>query len=133
MLDEKSTFDATIEHTMSELSKWIAEQIDKRGWTQNELARRAGVSSGHLSLVVTEKQQPGWEFCAKIAKPLGKSPEWVFRKAGLLAAPSSETEITIEELRGIIHRLTPDQQRDLLWYAAALYDRSSQQKRGGDK
>lgn len=116
--------------SMSELSEWIVEQVNERGWTQNELARRAKVSSGHLSLVVTEKQQPGWEFCAKIAKALNKPPECVLRKAGLLITPTSEDEVTVEELRSIVHRLTPDQQQELLWYAAALYDRSRQQKRG---
>lgn len=36
----------------------------------SELARRAGVSQGLVSMVMSEQQAPSWEFCAKTADAL---------------------------------------------------------------
>lgn len=69
---------------MSELTTWLNQEVDQRGWSFNELARRADVSSGHVSLVMTERQKPGYEFCVKVANALDEPPENVLRLAGLL-------------------------------------------------
>lgn len=108
---------------MSKFTDWVNEEVHNRGWTQNELARRAHVSSGHLSLVVTERQNPGWDFCAKVAQALGKPPEYALRLAGLLPSPSQDEGPTVQELREIVRRLPLEEQKDLLWYASALFER----------
>lgn len=67
-----------------EFSEWLNEERNKRGWTQNELARRAGMTSSGVSQVITRRTFPGPEFCRGVARALGVPPERVFRKAGLL-------------------------------------------------
>lgn len=48
-----------------------------------ELSRRAKVSHGYVSEILSDKRLPSYDFCASIAGPLGKTPEEVFRLAGL--------------------------------------------------
>ena len=66
----------------SEFTQWIEDEINKRHWTYNELARRAGLSSGGISLVMTGQRNPSVDFCTGIAKAFEVAPVTVFRKAG---------------------------------------------------
>ncbi|MCL4295723.1 MAG: helix-turn-helix domain-containing protein [Anaerolineae bacterium] len=68
----------------NKLSTWIVEQLRDRGWSHRELGRRAGVSGAAVSRVISGEQNPGWDFCAGVAKALGEPPERLFRLAGLL-------------------------------------------------
>ncbi len=78
--------------------QWLAERLEEEGWKGNELARRAGLSSGTISKVMTQAVMPTWEFCLAISRALRLRPEVVFRKAGLLpsrpAAVEEEEEVT---------------------------------------
>jgi transcriptional regulator with XRE-family HTH domain len=65
-------------------TKWLGEEVKKRGWTFRELRRRADLSSGAISKVMTGTTDPTWEFCAKIAEAMDISSVDIFRQAGLL-------------------------------------------------
>ncbi len=72
-------------HRMNtKLSDFINEELKQRGWSQRELARKAGVSHTSISEVIAGNRNPGWDFCAAIAAPLEKTPLEVFQLAGLL-------------------------------------------------
>ena len=45
--------------------------------TQRELARRIGVSQGHLSYIERGEKEIGAEILLKIGKEFGKSIEWL--------------------------------------------------------
>jgi transcriptional regulator with XRE-family HTH domain len=68
----------------TKLSDFINEELKQRGWSQRELARKAGVSHTSISEVIAGNRNPGWDFCAAIAAPLEKTPLEVFQLAGLL-------------------------------------------------
>jgi len=58
-----------------------ARQVRKeRGWTQPELARRAGVRQSVISAI--ENGQPGTPFIVEIADALGVSVYWLRSKRG---------------------------------------------------
>lgn len=67
-----------------EFTTWLSEEVKQRGWTFRELGRRAGLSSGAISKVMTGTTDPTWEFCAKIAEAMEMSSVDAFRQAGLL-------------------------------------------------
>jgi transcriptional regulator with XRE-family HTH domain len=91
----------------TKLSTWLANEIETRGWSIRELARRAGVSHTTVADVISQQRIPTWDFCAAIAGALDKSPEDIFRLAGLLPPipPAVEEE---REAIGILRALSPE-------------------------
>lgn len=69
------------------LNKLILYELNSRGWSQRELSRRAHVSHGYVSEILSDKRVPSYDFCASIAWVLGKTPEEMFRVAGLSPQP----------------------------------------------
>lgn len=49
----------------------IQREIDKRGWTRNELARQLDVESGVVSRLMTRKRGPGAVLALKLQRLLG--------------------------------------------------------------
>lgn len=83
---------------------WLVEQIDSRGWTNSELARRANLVPSTVSMVVSHQKRPGLEFCVGIAQAFGVPPEDVLRLAGLLPsipAPIAEEHEVVTILRSL--------------------------------
>lgn len=65
-------------------NEWLQEKLVEKGWSYSELARRGGTSHARISQVLNSNEQPGADFCVKIARALGESPEHVLRLAGFL-------------------------------------------------
>lgn len=114
-----SEFDFMMLITMSELTTWINTEVEKHGWSYNELARRAGLSSSGVSTVMTEKQGPGLEFCVGIARAFGEPPEKVLRIARLLP-PLPEAVADEVDLLHVWRQLDPDIRKALLTMIRAL-------------
>ena len=79
-------------------SKWVENELQKRGWSQRELVRRAKrlgykISSGQLSHIISGTRQAGPEACIAIAHALGVSREEVFRARGWLLGTFSDPGI----------------------------------------
>lgn len=72
----------------TKLSTWLNYECKARGWSHRELGRRAGVTGQMVSGVIAGDRNPGWDFCAGVAKALGKPPLELFRLAGLLPEES---------------------------------------------
>jgi len=86
---------------------WLNTQLEARGWTHRELARRAKTSHTAVSSVLAGQRRAGWDFCVAIAKALGERPERVFRMARLLPAlPQIEEET--EETITLLSNLPPE-------------------------
>jgi len=64
--------------------KWLDEQENLKGWTDNKLAVRAGISPSVLTRA-RQGSMPKWEACVAIASALNISPVIVFHKAGLIS------------------------------------------------
>jgi len=100
-------------------SEWLIEEIRTRAWSQNELARRASVTSSAVSQVITGRTAAGPDFCRGVARALDKPAEEVFRRAGLLPPATDETSRAKEALH-LFEQLTTQRQDDLLAQMRAL-------------
>lgn len=94
-----------MEMERTNLSHWLARQMEDRGWSARELARRAGVSHTTVNRVVNNLAPASADFCVGIARALGESPEDVLRLAGQL--PLLPPEVAEEqEATQILRKLT---------------------------
>lgn len=83
---------------------WLIAELEARGWSNSELARRAGLVPSTVSMVVSGHNRPGLEFCVGVGRALSVPPERVLRRAGLL--PSLPEEVEEErEVIGILRGL----------------------------
>lgn len=112
---------------MNDLIVWINSELSKRAWSNNELARRSGMSSAGMSLVMTGRNAVTWEFCANVARALGEPPEKLFRLAGLLPQlPLPERDPALQELFDIAKKLSATDREELLAYAKLRYRRAQE-------
>lgn len=68
---------------MSKLSDFLHTEIEQRGWSKSELARRANISDAQVGDVMNENRNPGLKTCTGLARALDVLPEKIFRLAGL--------------------------------------------------
>lgn len=94
-------------------SEWLVKELNKSGWTQSELARKANVSRTAISDVISNKHSAGSELCSAIARALNLPPETVFRAAGLLPPAPPDTEYQ-EQILHLLRQLPPDEQKRYL-------------------
>lgn len=87
--------------------QWLINEINDRGWANNELARRAGLSKSIISNVLSDKQPPTFQICLGISRAFLVAPEIVLRKAGLL--PPTPTPEKIQRLIDIISGLSEEE------------------------
>jgi len=113
--------------TSINFSDWLRVEVENRGWSFRELGRRAGLSSGAVSQVITGANFPGPEFCNGVARALGVPPERVFREAGLLPAViiGTDNDEKKKELDEYWRYLTGEERDTLATIAKAFYERRS--------
>lgn len=107
---------------------WLLTEMESRGWNQNELAKRAGVSHGTISNILNDNKGVGRRSLSAIARALKIPPEVVFRAAGLLP-PDREADPAEQELIHLYRLLPPDKQQQMLEYARFL-DSQVEKSRG---
>ena len=100
---------------------WLQDELNRRGWDQAELARRADVAQSHLSRVMSQLRNPGPDFCRAIARAFRVPPEDVFRRAGLLP-PEPEMKATYREALHLFAQLPEELQRMVLVQMRALLE-----------
>jgi transcriptional regulator with XRE-family HTH domain len=105
----------------TDFATWLTEEVNKRQWSFRELGRKANLSSGAVSRVLTEASLPRWEFCKRIADALDIPPEQVFQLAGLLPL-KQEDDPVVEQIKHVAGELPEEQQRLLLNIARTMLD-----------
>ena len=106
---------------MEDLTVWLSRELETRGWSLRELARRAKISPSSISQVLNGQYVPGNMFCRGIARAFQIPPEIVFRKAGLLPAPPQYIAKE-RELLDYFRYLNEQQQDDFLIQIRALHE-----------
>jgi len=77
----------------TDFSTWLNGELQQRGWSQSELARRGGVTPASISRIASGERKPGLEVCRAISAAFGISVTDVMRRAGIepdIAADSEE-------------------------------------------
>jgi transcriptional regulator with XRE-family HTH domain len=99
---------------------WLAQELDRRGWSHAEMGRRAGVAQTTISNVISGNRAPGPDLCRAIAAVLSEPEEKVFRLAGLLSPLPISDDTTLTEIQEVVKNLPPEQQKQVLVYARFL-------------
>jgi transcriptional regulator with XRE-family HTH domain len=94
----------------NEIAEWIDTEMQARGWTTRELARRASLHHTTISQVVTGRQLAGWDFLVAVARPLGLAPIEALIKGG---------KLTRAEAIATLPRLLSAEQADMARQIAA--------------
>ena len=102
--------------------RWLEEELEKRGWSQADLARNSGVSRASISNIVTSYRTPGPDVCSSIAKAFHIPAEEVFRRAGLLPPKPQETSASKEALT-LFEALSDDEKTHIIEYMRFLVER----------
>lgn len=97
-------------------SNWLILELDKKKWSQADLARSAGVTRTTISDVISGKANAGFDACVGIAKALKLPPEYVLRVAGLLPKVP-EKGLEEEQLLFMFRQMGDDQKKRVLDYA----------------
>lgn len=78
---------------MTKLGDRIRERREELGWTQDDLAGRAGLSKGFLSDVENSKRGIGADKLFDLARVLSLSLDFLMGEAGEQAKPPKEIEV----------------------------------------
>lgn len=101
-----------------EFIDWLTDMMNKKGWSQADLARKTGLNSSTVSMVMTGTRKPGSEVCRALAKAFDLPEIYVFSMAGLLT-PIEYDEVS-EEFRVVLHELSREGRTDLMQVARMI-------------
>lgn len=119
------------EEAITNFIDWLKEEMDKRQWSQADLANRAGITDASLSHILNRNRKPGPDVCRGIAQAFGEPPEKVFRLAGILPDEVGEQNGLSDyakELVGWVEQLPEDQKEFVLETVKALVVRRATKK-----
>lgn len=97
-------------------SEWLQKQMDDRGWTQAELARRSKTTTATISRLLSGSRNVGPDMCVSIAGALKLSPDIVYRAAGLLPDRLEDADES-REIANIYTSLNDVNREDVLEFA----------------
>lgn len=101
---------------------WLQSELDKRQWSQADLAYSAGISRAVINKLLNKKTYPQPDTLQAIARALKIPVETVYRVAGLLPEESETEAFTAE----IVHKLklikSPKRRETALRLLEALID-----------
>lgn len=106
------------------LRLWLSQELDRRGWSHREFARRTGYSQSFVSKTLSGERRISVKFCTKAAEALGESPDTLLRLAGILppTSPASPSDNpTLQEIVELARNLPLKQLKELLRYTRYLY------------
>jgi len=98
--------------TMNTFNEWLLSELEKRDWSQADLARRTGVSRTAISDIISGKRNMGRDMAISLAEALKLPLEEVFRAA--LLPPKPESNPLVEEGLYILQQLDGTEREDAL-------------------
>lgn len=103
------------------MSSWLTSEMERRGWSNSELARRADVTHTSISRAINGST-PGLDVCTGIAHAFRMPPEQVLRLAGLLP-PLPGGNVALPD---VYHRLSTMGQNKVAEYTEFIYQREQE-------
>jgi transcriptional regulator with XRE-family HTH domain len=102
----------------SEFSTWLFEEMERRHWSQADLARESGLSRGAVGNVLRQERDPGKDFLIAIAKAFHLPVDQVFRTAGIF--PQSQDDEYSKEAAHLVSLLPEDVKKQAIDYIRFL-------------
>jgi transcriptional regulator with XRE-family HTH domain len=87
---------------------WLDRELQARGWSQSEAARRGEMSSQMVNALVNGQSNPGLDSCQGIARAFKMPLEDVFRLAGILPAKLIPPELRVNQ-RGVVYNIDTEE------------------------
>lgn len=112
----------------TKLTNWINQQLNERGWSIRELARRSNLSHTTINDILSDRANPGIDFCNGLARALHEPHDRVFRLAGLLPPVVGQGEETRQELLEYWTYLNQDDRDTITTLARVLYEKRAEYK-----
>lgn len=97
---------------MEEFTKWIDDELNRKGWSRSEAARRGGISDSMFSKIFSGVTTPGLDFCRGLARAFNVELEVVLRRAGIL--PNVEQALGENDLLAYYRALSPEDREHVL-------------------
>jgi transcriptional regulator with XRE-family HTH domain len=97
-----------------DFSNWLIEQMKKKGWSQADLSRAAGLTRQAIANYAAGRI-PQDDSILKIAFAFNLPPEQVYRAAGLLP-PAIDIDEDMEQIMHETAQLSKTDQREILAY-----------------
>ncbi len=91
-----------------DFSAWLNQELEVRGWSRSEAARRGNVSASMFDKVINGQAKPGINFCRGVAKAFNLPVIEVFRKAGIENPDGSPN--MADEVKDLFSQLSPENQ-----------------------
>lgn len=117
----------------NDFADWLQKELDKRGWSQSDLATTARIHRQVISTYINRRRKkPDPEVLQAIARAFNLPPEFVFQKA-FLGSPVSIEQATLDELKQIVRELPPEQIAELLEIGHMKVKNARKKLAGDDK
>ena len=111
----------------NKFADWIVQQINERGWSIRDLARRAGLAASTISDVINGNAKPGTKFYQGLARAFNIPFSIVARQAG--EDPSlPEDKEQDEELLSHFHDLDQEYRRIAIGQICSLRETQTKYK-----
>ena len=105
-----------------EFPVWFSEQLQERGWSRREMARRLGVSHSSIAYLAKGEMKPSVEMCKKIANAFLIPNQEVMARVGMLDPIPPETA-SRREADFLFSKLSDEEQEIVLAQMRALVER----------
>jgi transcriptional regulator with XRE-family HTH domain len=101
--------------------EWLDQELQARGWSQSEAARRGEMSSQMVNALVNGQSNPGLDSCQGIARAFKIPLEDVFRMAGILPARGANGR-PMRDSRRIVYEVNTDEVLLAMYHALRAED-----------
>lgn len=91
-------------------AEWLQAEMDRRGWSQSDLARYADLNRAVINKLLNGKSHPQPSTLSAISRALKMPIETTYRAAGLLPA-APDTDETIEEAIHVLRNIQSTQRK----------------------
>lgn len=114
----------------TDFALWLIAEMDRRGWTNSELSRRAGIVPSTLSKVISGQNSPGLDFCLGVARAFGYPPERVLRESGLLPTALADERL-FQQFMDVARNLSQAELENALEYLLWRYQQQAGKQEPG--
>jgi len=104
---------------MKNFGSWLQSELDKREWTQADLARRSGMNSALVSYLTNGTRKLGLSSAIILSKTLRVPIETILAEAGHIQQPS-QNEAKESQLLYLFRLLPEDEQDRMIAYIEAI-------------
>jgi transcriptional regulator with XRE-family HTH domain len=91
-------------------SEWLQTEMNKRGWSQSDLARAADLNRAVINKLINGKSHPQPATLEAVSRALKIPVETTYRAAGLLP-PNSDNDAMLEEAIYVLKNIRSAQRK----------------------